>query len=303
MRKILLLAGIFTIFAYSQAKAEQYYENDGYYYHDEPRYVERVEYREPVRQGYRKAHYEYQSPRYLGNSRYQEAPRYEMIEQDRVVSYKKDNYRQYNNYAEVEKKNKIRPYIGLDIAKSTIGGMDLQYAYERSGYDDYFEDSFTSYSGVVGIKVNKNFGLEAFYQKSSEEDKDTSRRAYDYDNDIAIGSDETSTISYTAYGVDAMGYLPINQEFELLASLGIAQYNFESNAIAYAAATDGYNIVAQTFTNKKDFDSLGIRLGIGAQYNFNEHFALRAMARYIKMNDDEYIRSLTEFSLGLRYMF
>jgi hypothetical protein len=90
-----------------------------------------------------------------------------MIEQDRVVSYKKDNYRQYNNYAEVEKKNKIRPYIGLDIAKSTIGGMDLQYAYERSGCDDYFEDSFTSYSGVVGIKVNKNFSINIRMVKKS----------------------------------------------------------------------------------------------------------------------------------------
>ena len=67
MRKFLLLAGIFTIFTCGQAKAEQYYEENGYYYQDEPRYVERVEYREPVRQGYRKAGYEYQesqSPRY-----------------------------------------------------------------------------------------------------------------------------------------------------------------------------------------------------------------------------------------------
>ena len=52
-----------------------------------------------------------------------------------------------------------------------------------------------------------------------------------------------------------------------------------------------------------DFDSLGIRLGIGGQYNITDHIALRAMARYIHMTDDEYIKSMTELSLGLRYMF
>ena len=296
MRKFLLLAGIFTIFAYSQAKAEQYYENDGYYYHDEPRYVERVEYREPVRQGYRKAHYEYQSPRYLGNSRYQEAPRYEMIEQDRVVSYKKDNYRQYNNYAEVEKKNKIRPYIGLDVATSKMDFGDEQWVKDYDGGDNYFDDGNTSLSFVVGAKFNKYIGVEAFYQKSGDGKNEA---GYEDNEEWGAWGEDKTTISYTAMGIDAIGYLPINQDFEILASLGLAQYDFESK-ISYSEI-DAYGYYEGS--ESKDFDSLGIRLGIGAQYNFNEHFALRAMARYIKMNDDEYIKSLTEFSLGLRYMF
>ena len=138
-------------------------------------------------------------------------------------------------------------------------------------------------------KFNENFGIEAFYQKSNEEDNNVEF--------IAEYWREDTTISYTAMGIDAIGYLPINQDFEILASLGLAQYDFESEAKYHDLNDDERGV------EKKDFDSLGFRIGIGAQYNITNNLALRGMARYIKMNDDEYVKSLTEFSLGLRYMF
>lgn len=302
MRKFLLLAGIFTVLACNTAKAERYYEKDGYYYKEQPRYVRRVEYVED-------RDYQREQPRYRNRVEYVDdgeyqnpQPRYQKVKRSEVREVREPQYRQ-REYVEYEESNKIRPYIGLDVVKSSLGGVDLEYAYQREDYDGYFEDSFTAISGVVGAKINKNFGIEAFYQKSSEEDKDTNRRGYDDRNDIAVGSDETSTISYTSYGLDAIGYLPVNHDFELLASLGLAQYNFETSAIAYATATDGVNIVTGTFTNKQDFDSLGIRFGVGLQYNINDNISIRGMYRYVKLNDDEYLRSLTELSLGLRYMF
>ncbi len=278
MRKFLLLAGIFTIFAYSQAKAEQYYENDGYYYQDEPRYVERVEYREPVRQGYRKAGYEYQET--------DSSPRYKRIRNSDRVSYQRENYRQSNYYNQYEEPNKIRPYIGLDVATSSTDFGDNDWI--GDGSYKFFDDKNEALSFVVGAKFNKNFGVEAFYQASSESEKKTY-----WDEDFY----EKDKLSYSAFGIDAIAYMPINQEFELLAALGLAQYDFETK----------YEDVDEVFGNlggeSKDFDSLGIRFGIGAQYNITNNLALRGMARYIKMNDDEYVKSLTEFSLGLRYMF
>ena len=281
MRKILLLAGIFTFFMNNTVKAEEYYKNDGYYYQDKPRYVERIEYREPVRQGYRKASLEYQ----------EQYPRYERIKNNEKISYQRNDYQQYQYY-ESEKQNKIRPYIGLDIATSKIDfGTDDWVVDNYNGGYEYHDNKNETLSFVVGAKFNKYIGVEAFYQKSEENEKKT---IWDVGNAEVIEEDK---ISYTSMGVDVIGYMPVNQEFELLASLGLGQYDFESS---YEDSIIGYGSVGG---EKKDFDSLGIRLGIGAQYNFNEHFALRAMARYIKMNDDEYIRSLTEFSLGLRYMF
>ena len=281
MRKILLLAGIFTFFMNNTVKAEEYYKNDGYYYQDKPRYIERIEYREPIRQGYRKASLEYQ----------EQYPRYERIKNNEKISYQRNDYQQYQYY-ESEKQNKIRPYIGLDIATSKIDfGTDDWVVDNYNGGYEYHDNKNETLSFVVGAKFNKYIGVEAFYQKSEENEKKT---IWDVGNAEVIEEDK---ISYTSMGVDVIGYMPVNQEFELLASLGLGQYDFESS---YEDSIIGYGSVGG---EKKDFDSLGIRLGIGAQYNFNEHFALRAMARYIKMNDDEYIRSLTEFSLGLRYMF
>ena len=281
MRKILLLAGIFTFFMNNTVKAEEYYKNDGYYYQDKPRYIERIEYREPVRQGYRKASLEYQ----------EQYPRYERIKNNEKISYQRNDYQQYQYY-ESEKQNKIRPYIGLDIATSKIDfGTDDWVVDNYNGGYEYHDNKYETLSFVVGAKFNKYICVEAFYQKSEENEKKT---IWDVGNAEVIEEDK---LSYTSMGVDVIGYMPVNQEFELLASLGLGQYDFESS---YEDSIIGYGSVGG---EKKDFDSLGIRLGIGAQYNFNEHFALRAMARYIKMNDDEYIRSLTEFSLGLRYMF
>ena len=83
----------------------------------------------------------------------------------------------------------------------------------------------------------------------------------------------------------------------MLASLGLGQYDFETS---YKDVVEGYGSLGG---ETKDFDSLGIRVGIGAQYSLTNNLAIRGMARYVKMNDDEYVKSLTELSLGLRYMF
>ena len=243
-----------------------------------------MEYREPVHQDYRKTGYEYKGV--------DSSPRYKRIRNRGGASYQRENYRQSNYYNQYEEPNRIRPYIGLDVAttKMDFGSDDWMVDNYNGGYE-YFDNKNEALSFVVGAKINKNFGIEAFYQKSEENEKKT---IWDAGNAEVIEEDK---LSYTAMGVDAIAYMPISQELELLASLGLGQYDFESS---YEDSIIGYGSVGG---EKKDFDSLGIRLGIGAQYNFNEHFALRAMARYIKMNDDEYIRSLTEFSLGLRYMF
>ena len=144
-------------------KAEEYYKNDGYYYQDKPRYVERIEYREPVRQGYRKASLEYQ----------EQYPRYERIKNNEKISYQRNDYQQYQYY-ENEKQNKIRPYIGLDIATSKIDfGTDDWVVDNYNGGYEYHDNKNETLSFVVGAKFNKYIGVEAFYQKSEENEKKT----------------------------------------------------------------------------------------------------------------------------------
>ena len=279
MRKFLLLAGIFTVLVCNTAKAERYYEEDGYYYQEKPRYVRRVEYvedREPQK----------------------EQPRYQRVRRSEVREVREPQYRQ-REYVEYEEPNKIRPYIGIDVATSSsdfnTGSIEEREGFDAAEVDKYFGDNHNSFSFVVGAKINKNFGLEAFYQSSGEEGYS------DYDYDHGFEEKTETSLSYTAMGIDAIGYIPINQDFEILASLGLAQYDFEAK-YKYSWIEYDYNY-SENEDETKDFDSLGIRVGIGAQYNLTNNLAIRGMARYVKLNDDDIIKSMTELSLGLRYMF
>lgn len=278
MRKLSILAGIFTVLAYNNAQA-RYYEENGYYYEERPRYERQVRYRE--------------EPKYT-NTR-QEPVRYRRLSNEEAREYEE---RQLTNTSS----STIRPYIGVDVATSSIKFGTDQWVRDYDGNTGYFENDNKSISGVLGLKINKYFGIEAFYQQSGEE----THRDNTYFNIDEAEDYDTTTISYKSYGVDLISYIPINQEFEILASLGLAQYDFDTKIKEnwYDSPFDKFvtgNMSSESYSKK--FDSLGIRIGIGAQYNINEHFALRAMARYIKMDDDEYIKSLTELSLGLRYMF
>jgi hypothetical protein len=75
MRKFLLLAGIFTVLACNTAKAERYYEEDGYYYQEKPRYTRSVEY---------VSDREYQKPQ----------PRYQRVRRSEVREVREPQYRQ-----------------------------------------------------------------------------------------------------------------------------------------------------------------------------------------------------------------
>ena len=283
MRKIILLVGIFTILMNSQAKARYYYEEDYYNNIEHPRYEERVEYVNP--RDYDIAKTQQRDNDYIRKNTYSRS-NYQKINTKERVLRNRDNYHQYKYYEEYKEPSNIRPYIGIDVATSKIDfGTDEWVVYDSYEYHD---DKNESMSFVLGAKLNNNFGLEAFYQISNESEKN-----YYWDEDAY----ETDVLSYTAFGMDAIAYMPVTQELELLAALGLAQYNFE---------TSYKDTIVGEGTEKgeeKDFDSLGIRIGIGAQYNITDRLALRTMARYIKMNDDEYIKNLTEISLGLRYMF
>lgn len=281
MRKYLLLTGIFAVLTYNAAQAERYYHSGEEYYANRARYED---------ERYDAPHPRYENRSTYSNSqqRTNEAPRYR-----RMTNIEAREYQERAAYREDYDSNKIRPYIGLDVSVSSLKFGDNEWMEDYDGGTDYFKDSNKAISFVAGAKFNKNWGIEAFYQKSGEEDN-----KYEDSGDNWEKKEKT-TLSYTAYGFDVLGYLPVSQEFELLASLGLAQYDFETKS-TYSFEREMYS---ESDSQSKDFDSLGIRVGIGAQYNFNQHFALRGMLRYVKMNDDEYVKNLTEFSLGLRYMF
>lgn len=165
----------------------------------------------------------------------------------------------------------IKPLVGLDYVYS-------QANYENSETEDLLAKSFNSYSVSAGLKFNNYIGAEAFYQQSADEDKNI------------LGNALKTTTSFNAYGLDVIGYVPLNPQFNLLASAGLAQYDVDikEKVLGYADTSSD--------------DGLGYRFGLGAQYNLNEHVGFRTMARYV-VSDIDGLNGIYEVSAGLRYTF
>ena len=163
-----------------------------------------------------------------------------------------------------------RPYIGLDYVNSSIGIDD------KGGLK--WEQNLNAFALSVGARINKHFGFEGFYQQSEEGEKTTSG--------IIKTTDE-----YKAYGVDFIAYTPITNNLEALLSCGIANYEIEA-----AAKLFGVNAV------EGDDDGIGYRMGIGFQYNFDEHWAARLMGRYAATDIDD-VDHIIDITAGVRYLF
>ena len=86
--------------------------------------------------------------------------------------------------------------------------------------------------------------------------------------------------------MDALGFLPLNDQLELVAAAGVGKYEFDVK-LKYS---DGIH----EFSGSDD--NVGYRFGAGAQYNITGHWALRGMVRYVVL-DSEYIDDMLEFSL------
>ena len=170
----------------------------------------------------------------------------------------------------------IKPYIGLDGNYST-----LDWAYD---IENAVEDDYQSVSLIAGAKVVRNFGLEAFYQLSGGEKNSNFTTN---DNDVAEGSKIHSR--FTAYGLDALGYLPLGCEgkVELIAGAGVGEYTFKIRKVCYGTVKD---------------HSTGYRLNAGVQYNIDENWSLRGMYHHV-YTQKSWVDAIDEFSVGIRYNF
>ena len=171
-------------------------------------------------------------------------------------------------------------------------GSELSYVEGNFKTDEYEsenpEKNYANISFNMGMKLHENFGVEAFYQKSSEESK-TSEEYWGGLGDISINM----KTSFQAFGLDFIGYLPLSKEVELLAAVGLGEYKFKGDI--------EYSVKNSIPDHLKD-DKLVTRFGVGMLYNMTNNIALRTMFRYIPVKND-YIKNITEASMGIRYTF
>ena len=164
----------------------------------------------------------------------------------------------------------MKPYVGLDYVYSMVDTSDL---------NDAIEEDLNAFAISAGMKMHKNFGVEAFFQQTEEgEKKYPAGKLKD---------------KYHAYGVDMIGYMPLgcDEKVELLGSLGLGYYDAE---IKGEHKTLGHDKVTD--------DGWGWRVGAGAQYNFTENMAGRVMVRYADV-DIEHVDNIVDLTAGVRYSF
>ena len=152
--------------------------------------------------------------------------------------------------------------------------IGLNYAY-TSVTAKNFHPHHNGISAVLGSVYNPYFGTELFYQYGGKDN---------------ISHKPVDTTSFFAYGLDTIAYLPLgcNGSIAPLATLGIGEYTFKNKLI--------------TSFHKKDH-GYGYRFGGGMSYNIDEHWSLRGIARYIKTDKIKTYDHLTEYTIGLKYIF
>lgn len=259
MKKLTLLTGIF-ITSYTTLAHAQLYD-----YASEQAYGRRVEHGAAYRQDGGAVRY-----RSADEGRYVRIPPAQREEYGYAARQRETAARQ--PLITAQPVNTLRPYLGVDAGTTDIGYSGSQEKY-------FLKDRAMFVGGVAGLRIGRNWGVEVFYQTSN-----TAKKTAD---------DEWRTEGdYTAYGVDALGFLPLNDQLELVAAAGVGKYEFDVK-LKYS---DGIH----EFSGSDD--NVGYRFGAGAQYNLTNHWALRGMVRYVVL-DSEYIDDMLEFSLGMRYTF
>lgn len=166
----------------------------------------------------------------------------------------------------------MKPYIGLDYVYTDADISKVDHV-------SMYKHKFDSANINIGMRTC-NMGVEAYYQMSTKEKK------------TVLDTYKTKTDFYS-FGADLMGYKPVYEKVELIGALGLGQYDFTAK---------GHEIATGQKLKHRDDSGIGIRMGAGVQYNFTDHFAVRAMGRYTWL-DVDHVNHLQEFVIGARYSF
>jgi opacity protein-like surface antigen len=194
-----------------------------------------------------------------------------------------------------EENNFEKTYAGIDLQRTVYDYNVEQYVDGGTTYylddDVLLEDALNGINIYAGQKFNKNFGIEAGFFYNDEESKNTPSGS-------TVGSGTVSTADINtklkSYGLtlDAIGYMPINDKFELLGSIGAA----------YTRAD--YTLATSVSTAEKSHDTeMELRLGAGGQIHLTEKIDARAMARYQTADFDDVADNAWVYSLGINYGF
>ena len=208
----------------------------------------------------------------------------------------------------VDKMKQYRYYVGFEYNKSQVETSRNKISFNDVIFHDVngiktdsgeMIDHQDNIGVILGFRPHKNFGFEAFYNRSYNKNEVTQYDA------VSVGVPgyhmiNSYTSEYQAFGIDLIGYMPITQYFDIVAMAGLGKYKFKNKATFEARNLEG----AAEYSVSYDFseNKMAYRVGGGVQFNIASGVVLRLMYKYINVNSDT-IKYLQEYSVSLRFLF
>ena len=161
-----------------------------------------------------------------------------------------------------------------------------------------FDRSLNSLSLNLGWRPLRHFGIEAFYSTTLGDNKVEYTESYSFFPEFARGEYE---VTYKAFGIDLLGFIPINDYIEFIASIGVGKYDAKAKVKVVAYEDNSYNNLRSIDKNFED-SSVAYRIGGGMQIWLSTHLTFRLMARWTQIGG-EFMDYITEVNAGVRYHF
>jgi OOP family OmpA-OmpF porin len=189
-------------------------------------------------------------------------------------------------------------YIGAGVGQSKANNAscsDLSGVFDP-GFSCSSNDTDTGWKLFAGYQFNPNFALEGGY--------------VDLGNFKASASGTVAAIPVTASGsnkasgfsFDAVGTLPVSEEFGLIGRIGVFAWTLDSTA---TASGGGVGPPGTTASASDKPSGTGLDFGLGVKYDFNSVVGVRAeWQRFKSIGDDTTGKSdIDLLSASLVYRF
>lgn len=189
-------------------------------------------------------------------------------------------------------------YVGIEIQSNTLGYSDKAISGISIDADEYYKDSATNLSFVLGHEISKDLAIEFNYSNIKTDMTNNSTGLY-----------STATLEELTASTKADYKL---LDFDLIKSYNIAN-NFNLFALAgiklgQAKFQENFNFLPSNSVTKYGY---GVNGGFGASYAITEEFEIRAKIRYSLLtgfdSNDLYghdgLDNMLTFSTGVNYKF
>ena len=189
--------------------------------------------------------------------------------------------------------------IGQSKANNAGGCSDLNGVF-LPGFDCTSNDTSTGWKLFAGYQLNEHLALEAGYVDLGNFKISASGNfagpPLPPGPGTASGSDKA-----TGFSLDAVGTLPINEQFGLIGRIGIFAWTLDASSSA--AQTGAVNPLSVSTSDKPSGTSLDF--GVGVKYDFNRDVGVRAeFQRFQSIGNDNTGKSdIDLISASLLYRF